>query len=91
MTDRANDLARYLVVETARRSTGLKKHLLAKAPTGGVDTEPSTPLPAPGCWPVLTADEISLGFAMATNVIRNAGFPAEAAQLSVLSGTHGHA
>lgn len=55
----------------------------------GSNAEPAA-LPAPGSWPVLTEDEISLGFAMATNVIRSAGFPAEAARLSVLSEVHGH-
>jgi hypothetical protein len=90
MTDRANDLARQLVVDAARRSIGLKKHLLAKVPTAGSDTEPATPLPGPGCWPVLTPDEIALGIRTAANVIREAGFPAEAARLSVLSEVHGH-
>lgn len=89
MTDRANDLARYLVVDAARRSTALQQHFIAMAHKAGSDALPIV-LPAPGCWPILTADEISLGFAMATNVIRNAGFPAEAAQLSVLSEVHGH-
>jgi len=89
MTDRADDLARYLVVETTRHSTALQQHFVAMPPKDASDAEPS-PLPAPGCWPVLTADEISLGFAMATNVIRNAGFPAEAARLSVLREVHGN-
>lgn len=89
MTDRANDLARYLVVEAARRSTALRQHFTALVHNAGSDAEPAA-LPASGCWPVLTADEISLGFAMATNVIRSAGFPAEAARLSVLSEVHGH-
>ncbi|POR42660.1 hypothetical protein [Methylobacterium sp. V23] len=89
MTDRANDLARYLVVDAARRSTALRRYFITKVPEPQSAVELAA-LPLPGCWPVLTEDEISLGFAMATNVIRNAGFPAEAAQLSILSEVHGH-
>ncbi|POR42699.1 hypothetical protein CRT23_11235 [Methylobacterium sp. V23] len=89
MTDRANDLARYLVVETARRSTALQQHFIEALPEPECIAEPS-PLPPPGSWPTLAPDEIALGFQAAINVIRNAGFPAEAAQLSVLREVHGH-
>ena len=90
MTDTSDRLALFLVVESALCSAGLRRHFFEAASKASAMVEPS-PLPPPGCWPTLAPDEIALGFAMATNVIRNAGFPAEAAQLSVLSGTHGHA
>ena len=90
MTDRSEQLAMFLVVESVRQSAKLRQHFL-KAPLSAATTAEPVAMPAPGSWSVLTPDEITLGFQRAVNVIRATGFAAEAARLSLIGNTQGHA
>lgn len=90
MIDRACNLAHLLVVDAAHRSAALAQYFIEQASahpdhTGAVAEKPPQP------WPPLQPDELSLGFVMAVNMIRGAGFAAEADRLAALSEVGGHA
>ncbi|GJE41849.1 hypothetical protein [Methylobacterium soli] len=89
MTDRACALAHHLVLDAIQRSAALARHFIKE---GLVHSDEPAPIiePIPLPWTPLEPDELSLGFAMAVNVVRGTGFDAEADRLAVLGRVAGH-
>ena len=87
--DQATNLARFLVLDAARRSAALLQHFAEQAASFPDAAEQPMPRAA-GSWPTLTAEEIRAGFGMAERVVRGAGFDNEADRLATLGETHGN-